>query len=86
MHPTLSKTGHTSRNPRFPFYFKMRRFLSAAAAASGEAKKHSLIVGCGSNVMDLFYKVRQFPKLGDKQYFEGTNPLAATVVGGEVHV
>jgi hypothetical protein len=48
----------------------------------GTAARHGLVLGCGSNVVDLFFKVRSFPKPGDKQYFSGVNPLAATVVGG----
>jgi hypothetical protein len=58
-----------------------RRSFASAAGAAAKAK-HNLIVGCGSNVMDLFYKVRQFPLLGEKQYFAETNPCTAKVVGG----
>ena len=59
----------------------LRRALSTTADA-GLSSKHNLILGCGSNVMDLFYKVRRFPKLGEKQYFAEQNPLSACLVGG----
>lgn len=50
-----------------------------ASTASGE---HNLILGCGSNVMDLFFRVRKLPAPGEKQYFAGTQALSASVVGG----
>lgn len=45
-------------------------------------KPHGLILGCGSNVMDLFFRVRSLPGPGEKQYFAGTQVLSASVVGG----
>lgn len=42
-----------------------------------------MIFGCGSNVVDYFYKVQAFPKPGAKGFFaDRFRPLANTVVGG----
>jgi fructokinase len=40
------------------------------------------VVGSGSNVMDVFMKVRQLPLPGDKQYFADEKIVSAEVVGG----
>ena len=56
--------------------------LTARAQLSTGATSHGLILGCGSNVMDLFFRVRSLPGPGEKQYFAGTQVLSASVVGG----
>lgn len=41
------------------------------------------IVGCGSNVVDRFYRLKAIPKLGEKGYFASpTTILETSVVGG----
>lgn len=47
----------------------IRRFLHATAT-SRHKKSGSLVVGAGSNVIDIFYPVRKLPSPGDKQYFD----------------
>ena len=42
-----------------------------------------MVCGSGSNVVDLFYRVRSIPQAGAKQYFAGKNVLEGEVVGGE---
>ena len=51
-----------------------RRFLSHPPT--------KLCFGAGSNVMDVFFPVRQLPRPGDKQYFAHEKLISNTVVGG----
>jgi hypothetical protein len=54
-----------------------RRMLSVArtAAAAGPA-----LLGCGSNVVDHFFRVRALPQPGEKGYFASPNKVCAIVV------
>jgi hypothetical protein len=65
------------RGPRGASALALRPFTTTSSAS-----RHGLILGCGSNVMDLFFNVRSLPGPGEKQYFAGTNVLSASVVGG----
>jgi len=51
-----------------------RRFSAAAAPR--------LVLGSGSNVVDLFFPMRMLPKPGDKTYFANEVMVSQTVVGG----
>lgn len=57
-------------------------FRATRAVAASSSVKPGLVLGCGSNVMDLFFRVRSLPGPGEKQYFAGTQVLSASVVGG----
>jgi sugar/nucleoside kinase (ribokinase family)/D-arabinose 5-phosphate isomerase GutQ len=55
----------------------------AARALASLAGASQIVVGCGSNVVDKFFRVRAIPKPGEKGYF--ANPkkhLESEVVGG----
>lgn len=62
----------------------VRSFLRHASGASAGTltKKQGLILGCGSNVVDVFFRVRQLPKPGEKGYFSDESISCGTVVGG----
>jgi hypothetical protein len=30
-----------------------------------------MVLGCGSNVIDVFYQIRRMPQAGEKSYFDG---------------
>jgi len=55
----------------------LSRFFSAAGAA-----KHGLVVGSGSNVIDIFFRLRKLPNPGEKCYFADESCVSGTVVGG----
>lgn len=55
---------------------------ASGSSASTPVKKHGLILGCGSNVVDVFFWVRQLPKPGEKAYFSDEGITCGTVVGG----
>jgi fructokinase len=57
---------------------RMRAFSAASAARSSSR----ICIGAGSNVVDVFFPVRQLPKPGDKQYFSAESLISAEVVGG----
>jgi D-arabinose 5-phosphate isomerase GutQ/sugar/nucleoside kinase (ribokinase family) len=42
----------------------------------------NLVLGSGSNVMDLFFPVRKLPQPGDKQYYAAETCVTDAVVGG----
>lgn len=56
--------------------------LRALSAGGADPGPPGLVLGCGSNVVDLFYRVKTLPGAGDKGYFSGESPLVDTVVGG----
>jgi hypothetical protein len=53
--------------------------MSVTGAARGGIKGIPLVVGCGSNVVDLFFPLRAFPQAGDKAYF--ANEQVRTQIG-----
>lgn len=53
-----------------------------ARAMSSATKPGKLVLGSGSNVMDLFYPVQRLPQPGDKTYFRDEQFLSDAVVGG----
>ena len=55
-----------------------RRLSSSPAPALG----NKLVMGSGSNVVDLFFPMRMLPKPGDKTYFANEVMVSETVVGG----
>ena len=55
------------------------RRCSSTSSSPPTAK---LVFGAGSNVLDVFFPVRQLPKPGDKQYFALESLTSASVVGG----
>lgn len=91
----LSRSAFVSRNVGFGFGRSCLRSTVRAAGGAIEERQRSRarsfatdpsgsapIVGCGSNVVDLFYRVKELPKPGDKGYFSFASPLVDTVVGG----
>lgn len=44
--------------------------------------KNRLVLGCGSNVVDRFHRVKKMPRAGDKGYFASQKVEEASVVGG----
>ena len=47
------------------------------------AASKATILGCGSNVVDVFFRVRAMPVAGTKGYFQDpTKVVEGTVVGG----
>ena len=69
-----------------------RRVFNCTSRASGNvglqinkltgSRAMSLVVGSGSNVMDVFMRVRQLPKPGEKQYYADEKIVLDEVVGG----
>jgi len=57
-----------------------RTSSTAAAAAAGLANR--LVLGSGSNVVDIFARTRKLPMPGDKAYFADEKIVSGTVVGG----
>jgi sugar/nucleoside kinase (ribokinase family) len=53
---------------------------SSSAAIAAPAK--GLIIGAGSNVMDVFFPVRALPHPGDKAYFGSEALVSDEIVGG----
>ena len=46
-------------------------------------RRLSMVVGCGSNVVDVFFRLREMPKSGEKGYFlDPEKVVEGTVVGG----
>jgi sugar/nucleoside kinase (ribokinase family)/D-arabinose 5-phosphate isomerase GutQ len=41
-----------------------------------------LVFGCGSNVVDLFFRIKRLPSAGDKGYFATNQVLSDRIVGG----
>ncbi len=63
----------------------LRRVPAAAGArafASPASSPKLLVLGSGSNVMDLFFPVRKLPMPGDKQYYAAETCMTDAVVGG----
>ena len=56
---------------------------SLAAARSMSSVARGLVLGSGSNVVDLFYRIKALPEPGDKGYFSDPSILSDSVVGGE---
>ena len=66
---------------------KARGVASMAAArtrfyATTPQPQKKLILGCGSNVMDVFFNVRKLPLPGDKAYYADESIVAKEIVGG----
>merc|ERR1712159_320414 len=63
---------------------RRRSHLSTQANSLLEKNKNNrLVLGCGSNVVDYFFKVKSVPNSGEKGYFKSpTQILERTVVGG----
>jgi hypothetical protein len=53
------------------------RTLATVAPADG------LVLGCGSNVVDMFYRLKALPAPGEKGYFADERILHDAVVGGK---
>ena len=51
----------------------LARSAHTASAAAGAATPR--VLGCGSNVVDLFFPVRALPSPGDKAYFDAERLL-----------
>ena len=45
-------------------------------------KSKRMVLGAGSNVVDIFFPMRMLPKPGDKTYFASESASSDTVVGG----
>lgn len=46
------------------------------------SKTRKLVMGMGSNCVDVFYPLRRFPAAGDKEYFSNVNICTGRIVGG----
>jgi sugar/nucleoside kinase (ribokinase family) len=62
---------------RLPRALLLRRNALSASTAGGK-----LVLGSGSNVVDVFMPVRKLPQPGDKQYYGLEALVSDTVVGG----
>jgi hypothetical protein len=66
----------------------MMRSAASRIRAGGARRPFStaappkLVLGSGSNVMDLFFPVRKLPQPGDKQYYAAETCVTESVVGG----
>ena len=46
-------------------------------------KPQKWVVGCGSNVVDIFHRVQSLPKAGEKGFFlNPMEPISGEIVGG----
>jgi hypothetical protein len=55
---------------------------SSSSPAQTTSASSKLVLGSGSNVMDLFFPVRKLPQPGDKQYYAAETCMTESVVGG----
>lgn len=62
----------------------LRRAFSCFPAVAEPLPGDGLVLGCGSNVVDLFFRVKSMPRPGDKGYFADPKVLSGSVVGGEL--
>ncbi|KAA0175640.1 hypothetical protein FNF27_02722 [Cafeteria roenbergensis] len=60
----------------------LRRAFSCFPAVAEPLPGDGLVLGCGSNVVDLFFRVKSMPRPGDKGYFADPKVLSGSVVGG----
>jgi D-arabinose 5-phosphate isomerase GutQ/sugar/nucleoside kinase (ribokinase family) len=60
----------------------MRSALRLARRLSTAAPAPRLVLGAGSNVVDLFFPMMMLPRPGDKTYFANEVMVSNTVVGG----
>lgn len=61
----------------------LRRLVPCRGLASSAGRPQPrLVLGSGSNVVDIFFPVRQLPKPGDKQYYAAETCSTDVVVGG----
>lgn len=61
----------------------LRRAFSCAPTVAEPLPGDGLVLGCGSNVVDLFFRVKSMPRPGNKGYFADPKVLSGSVVGGE---
>jgi sugar/nucleoside kinase (ribokinase family) len=60
-----------------------RKFLAFVQLLTASSATQGSVWGCGSNVVDRFFRVRQVPKVGEKGFFYSpTKILEASIVGG----